>query len=88
PLLGRLAALKALVDAPARRARRLAFYLARRRPGLLLAPVYRGPASGRVLGRDPAAVFEGMAAAITERSRARPPPLGPAPHPGPRLRWL
>jgi len=88
PLLARLAQLRALVDAPEARARRLAFHIARRRPGPLMAPRYRGPASGRLFGTEAGALHDGLGAAITERSRARPPPLGPAIRAGPRLRQL
>ncbi|MEM7768684.1 MAG: hypothetical protein AAF253_14560 [Pseudomonadota bacterium] len=88
PLLSRLARLKALVDAPQARARRLAFHIARRRPGPLFVPAYHGPPSGRTFGPEISAVHAGLAAAIVERSRARPPPLGPALRLGPRARWL
>lgn len=38
PFLDRLVALKAIIDAPEARAKRLALHMARRRPGWLLAP--------------------------------------------------
>jgi len=88
PLLARLAALRALVEAPEARARRLAWHLARRRPGRLTPPAYRGPASGRLFGTETGALHDGLYQAICERSRARPPPLGPAARLGPRLRQL
>ncbi|MEM0985350.1 MAG: hypothetical protein AAGJ32_03810 [Pseudomonadota bacterium] len=88
PLLSRLAALKALIDDPAARARRLAYHLARRRPGLLRAPPYRGPHSGQQFGTEPGALHDSFAVAILEQSRARPPPLGRAPNNSPRIRQL
>lgn len=88
PLLTRLGTLKDLLEAPDKRARRLAFHLARNRPGLL-AP----PGLGRVgvrprYGTEVSALYDGMAQAILSQSRARPPPLGPMPRPGPRIRRL
>ncbi|MEM7766351.1 MAG: hypothetical protein AAF253_02560 [Pseudomonadota bacterium] len=88
PLLARLGALKALIDAPEARAKRLAFHLARRTPGCLQAPTYRGRTSGQRFGTEASTLFDAMGAAICERSRARPPPLGPAPRAGPRIRAL
>jgi len=88
PLLARLAALKALLDAPEARARRLAFHLARRKPGPLRARPCRGAASGRPFSTEAGTLHDAMAAAIWERSRARPPPLGPAIRAGPRIRSL
>ena len=87
-LLARLAALKALAEAPAARARKLAFHLARRRPGPLLAP---GSARGGLkacYGREPAMVYTALGEAIVARARERPPPLGPRPREGPRIRQL
>ncbi|MEM7766065.1 MAG: hypothetical protein AAF253_01090 [Pseudomonadota bacterium] len=88
PLLARLAALKAIIDAPEARARRLAFHIARKRPGLLIPPPYRGPSSGRLFGTEAGALHDGLGQAIMEQTRARPPPLGPAPRAGPRIRAL
>ncbi|MDJ0920777.1 MAG: hypothetical protein QNI84_06585 [Henriciella sp.] len=88
PLLARLAQLQALLQAPEARARRLAYHLARRRPGLLTAPdFWRCPVRSRH-GTELSALYTGMAAAIIQMSRIRPPPLGPRPRAGPRLRWL
>jgi len=87
-LLARLAALKKLVDAPEARARRLAFHLARRRPGPVLAPVFAGRSRGQPFTTETSAVFEALPTAIIAASRSRPPPLGPRPRAGPRARWL
>jgi len=84
PLLARLSALKALLEAPEIRARRLAFHLARRRPGWLLAPG-REAHIGRRWGTELSALYDAMATAILEASKARPPPWGPVPKPEPRL---
>ncbi|MEO1787152.1 MAG: hypothetical protein AAFR41_09040 [Pseudomonadota bacterium] len=88
PLLARLAALKNLVDAPEARARRLAFHLARQRPGPILAPVFPGRSRGQPFTTETGAVFEALPTAIITASRSRPPPLGPRPRAGPRARWL
>ena len=88
PLLARLSALRDLVEAPEARARRLAWHLARRRPGRFRAPRYTGPRSGRLFGTETGALHDGLGHAIFEASRARPPPLGPATRLGPRLRQL
>jgi len=88
PLLARLAALRALVDAPEARAQRLAFHIARRRPGRLVAPPDRAAFPRRLFGTEAGALHDAMAQAICEHSRARPPPLGPAPCAGPRIRSL
>ncbi|NBC20961.1 MAG: hypothetical protein GVY06_07975 [Alphaproteobacteria bacterium] len=86
-LLKRLCDLRGLIDHPAPRARRLAWYLARRRPGWLLAP--DGPAgpSGR-FGTEMSAIFDAMKALAERASRVRPAPRGPAPRPPPRIRAL
>ena len=85
-LLERLSALKALLDDPERRARHLAWSLARKRPGVLLAP--QGRAVPARWGTEPSALYSAMGFAISQASRARPPPLGPRPRAGPRIRRI
>jgi len=78
--------LRELLKDPAARARRLAFVLARRRHGPLLAP---DPGETlRAFGTEASALFEGLGARITADSRARPPPKGPRPRPPPRIRQM
>lgn len=88
PLLGRLASLTALVMSPQGRARRLAFYLARRRPGLVLAPQLSQKPMPARFGTEVSALYDAMATHIVEVSRARPPPLGALARPPPRIRSL
>ena len=87
PLLARLVQLQALLDAPERRARRLAWHLARRRSGALFppAPGTRMPAR---FGPEPPALFAALANMIARASQARPAPRGPAPRPPPRIRRI
>lgn len=88
PLLARLAALRALIEAPWPRARRLAWTLARRRAGLVPAPG-RGPGDVPArFGTQVSALYRAMGPAILAASRARPPPLGPKPRPPPRIRAI
>ena len=87
PLLARLSALKALLEAPTARAKRLAFHLARHRPGWLMPPGREAHVPRR-FGTELSALYEGLAQAIISASKIRPPPLGPAPNPGPRIRAL
>jgi len=68
--------LQAIIKNPVAKARRLAFSLARRHPGLLMAPdqnrrVMRG------CGTEPSSLFDAMAFQIMQKSRSRPPPLPP-----------
>lgn len=73
---------------PLARARRLAFHLARRRPGLILAPDrhLRPPAAlRRIWGAEVSASFSAMGFGILERSRSRPPPLPPPRRYGPSI---
>ena len=88
PLLARLSALRALIDAPQARARRLAYMLARKRPGLLLAPDLGREAVPPRLGTEIFSIYRAMGREITVRSRARPPPLPPVPRRPPRVRLL
>ncbi|MEM9938590.1 MAG: hypothetical protein AAF768_07075 [Pseudomonadota bacterium] len=87
PLVARLNALKTLLEAPAERAKRLAFFLARRRPGPLLAPG-RNADVPRRWGTELSMLYEGMVETIRKLSQARPPPLGPVPLMPPRIRML
>lgn len=74
--------LAAIVADPEPRARRLAFYLARRRHGPLLPPA--GPARvAGCWGTEIRASHEAMAAAILSAGRIRPPPLPPPRRAGP-----
>lgn len=88
PLYSRLAMLSDLIANPHARARRLAFHLARRRPGPLLAPGFALTTTTRRFGTEISMQFDAMAEAIHAAGRARPPPLGPLPGPGPRIRRL
>ena len=68
--------LQTIIHDPVKKARRLAFSLARRHPGLLMAPdqnrrVMRG------CGTEPTSLFDAMAFQILQKSRSRPPPLPP-----------
>ena len=87
PLLQRLADLQALLAAPQARARRLAWTLARRRPGWLLAPG-RDDAMPRRFGTEISMLYDSLAVAILKASQARPPPLGRVPDFPPRIRTL
>ncbi|MDJ0921293.1 MAG: hypothetical protein QNI84_09205 [Henriciella sp.] len=87
PLLGRLNALKTLLKNPAARAKRLAFHLARYRPGWLFAPGRTGDVPHR-WGPELSATFTAMGHQIVAASKARPPPIGPRPVKPPRIRWL
>jgi hypothetical protein len=67
---------------PFAKARRLAFSLARRRHGILMAP----PEHPRIMqrhGREATAIYDAMGAQIIHKSRSRPPPL-PPPWRGPK----
>ena len=73
--------LQTIIKDPVAKAKRLAFSLARRHHGLLLAPdQYRRVMRG--CGTEPSTIFDAMAFQIMQKSRSRPPPLPP-----PR-RWL
>lgn len=87
PLLVRLGMLKRLMAEPEARARRLAWHLARCRPGVILPPVSVTGVPGRY-GVEASALFDMMGHAILSESRARPPPLGPVPRPPPGVRVL
>jgi hypothetical protein len=88
PYLARLKALTDLVNDPVARARRLAWHLARKRPGLMLAPdTFRAHVPSRY-GTELSASYKALGKAIIDASRARPPPLGPPPRHPPRIRTL
>ena len=68
--------LQTIITDPVAKAKRLAFSLARRHHGLLMAPdqhrrVMRG------CGTEPSTIFDAMAFQIMQKSRSRPPPLPP-----------
>lgn len=92
PLLARLSHLQALLAAPERRARKLAFCMARRRPGSVLPPGLGGGLGRegvpRRYGTEVSSLYASLAHAILTAGRARPPPLGPRPRPPPRIRLL
>ncbi|MEM7493136.1 MAG: hypothetical protein AAF296_07105, partial [Pseudomonadota bacterium] len=87
PLLERLTQLRALIKAPQARARKLAWHMARRRPGLMLAPGNHDAVKNRY-GTEFSTTYTLMGHAILRLSRARPPPIGPVPRPPPRIRVL
>ena len=66
---------------PIGKAKRLAFHLARTRPGIIMAPEGPHRIAGR-WGTEVRASFDAMAASIITQSRNRPPPLPP-----PRTHW-
>jgi hypothetical protein len=75
-LMARLDNLEAIANDPVAKAQRLAFTLARRRHGLLIAP----PAHPRLLrrwGSEISAIHDAMAYQIMQKSKTRPPPLPP-----------
>ena len=88
PLLQRLQHVRKILNAPEAFARRLAFCLARRRPGLLAPPGFGRPGIPRRYGTEVSALYDALGHAILETSRARPPPLGPVPKPGPRITYF
>jgi hypothetical protein len=80
-LYAQLAFLSKIADNPYQKAKRLAFHLARNRPGPILA--LEGPK--RIAGRwgtEIRAYCDSMPALIVDKSRNRPPPLPP-----PRNHW-
>ena len=88
PLLDRLRALSDLAKAPEARARRLAWLLARKRPGPVMTPdIGRRYVPARY-GTEVSAIYDSFIAGIAKASRARPPPLGPVRRPPPRIRTL
>ncbi|MDJ0919719.1 MAG: hypothetical protein QNI84_01215 [Henriciella sp.] len=87
PLLDRLNTLKTLLENPIERARRLAFHLARYRPGWLFAPGQNADVPTR-WGTELSATFTAMGHQIVAASKARPPPIGPRPVKPPRIRRL
>jgi hypothetical protein len=80
--LHRLDHLHALATDPCKKARRLAFSLARSRPGIVMAPD-TPPRRLHRWGREVSALSDAMAAQIMTKSRSRPPPL-PPPRRGPK----
>ena len=88
PFIERILTLQSLIEAPDARARRLAFYLARNRPGPLLAPDLDKRLIANRDGTEISAIYRALALQIITLSRARPPPLGPVPRAPPRVRAL
>lgn len=88
PLLMRLRALSNLAKAPEARARRLAWTLARKRPGPILTPDLNRRYVPARYGTEVSAIYHGFHAEIIKASRARPPPIGPVRRPPPRIRTL
>lgn len=86
PLLEQWRSLKALIADPDARAKRLAYTLARRRPGRLLVPKQNDVP--RRFGTEISALYDCMAMEIIDAARARPPPLGPILRAPPRIRVL
>ncbi|GBF57850.1 hypothetical protein PbB2_01520 [Candidatus Phycosocius bacilliformis] len=74
--LRRLDLLQAIAADPEAKAKRLAYSLARRRPGPMLAPEERPRIMAR-RGHEISATFDAMGFQITQKSRSRPPPLPP-----------
>lgn len=68
--------LQTIIDDPIAKARRLAFSLARRRHGPLMAP-HEHPRVMAGCGTEPTSIFDAMAFQIMQKSRSRPPPLPP-----------
>jgi hypothetical protein len=88
PLLARLRALSDLAKAPEARARRLAWLLARKRPGPVMTPDLRRRYVPARYGTEVSAIYDSFIAGVSKASRARPPPLGPVRRPPPRIRTL
>ena len=85
-LFQRIDLLKSLLKAPEDRARRLAFYLARRRAGFV---EWAGQSRRFVKNRhgtEFSSLYDLMGAALLTAQSERPPPLGPRAREGPRIR--
>jgi hypothetical protein len=76
-----LAFLSRIADNPYPKAKRLAYHLARNRPGYILASEGPKRIAGR-WGTEIRAHYDGLPALIVDQSRNRPPPLPP-----PRNQW-
>jgi hypothetical protein len=83
-LYERLDHLSIIIGDPLKRAQRLAFYLARKKPGPFFAPnlMLRTPG---VWGTEARASFDALAYDIITRSKNRPPPLRPPKRLGPSI---
>jgi hypothetical protein len=88
PFLARLSMLSDLAKDPRARARRLAWHIARRRPGPILMPDLNRGRVPRRYGTEISASYDADGHAIGEASRARPPPIGAVIRPPPRIRRL
>jgi hypothetical protein len=80
-LYAQFAFLAGIAANPLAKAERLAFHLARARPGIIMAPEGPPRIAGR-WGTEVSASFDAMWASIMTQSRNRPPPLPP-----PRNQW-
>jgi len=87
PLLARLGEVCDILKNPEARARRLAYHLARKQSGPLLAPGDHNAVRNRY-GTEFSSIYTLMGHEIGEMSRARPPPIGPVLRPPPRIRTL
>jgi hypothetical protein len=83
-LCRRLERLAMIAQDPLTRARRLAFHLARYRPGPILAPD-RNVQLPRAWGTEAGSTFDAMGYAILRDSKSRPPPLPPPKRHGPSI---
>jgi hypothetical protein len=72
---------------PIAKAKRLAFHLARTRPGIIMAPDGPRRIAGR-WGTQVSATYDAMWASIMTQSRNRPPPLPPPRQQGPTIERL
>jgi hypothetical protein len=88
PFLARLSMLSDLAKDPRARARHLAWHIARRRPGPMLMPDLNRGLVPRRYGTEISASYDADGHAISEASRARPPPIGAVIRPPPRIRCL
>lgn len=87
-MFARLRVLKDMLCEPMGRARRLALYLARRHLGPVWPPGLKERAFPARFGCETSTLYKGLASAIFSAGRARPPPIGPRPQAGPRIRQL
>lgn len=87
-MLARLAALKALIKVPDARALKLAHHLRRKHNGPLQPASLQGRGLPARYGTEVSMLYNSFAHAISVTGQARPPPIGPRPRAGPRIRCL
>ena len=90
-LYRRLDRLAAIAANPLKRAKALAYRIARSREGYIMMPdrTFRPPGCVRKLWRtETDMTFNALGFDIATSSKQRPPPLPPRPRPGPRIRGL